>query len=601
MQKQDNKSTLTGLVLIGIIFVAYSIFFPFTPEETASSEESNTTENVPVEKKENDIEIDEQDAKEVPSENNKEQIIDDTKTISEKLDSLENEKIKLVFTNKGGQIKSAIIKGFYTYDEYKKNPEERKDIEIFNNQDSKFEISDLNISTSTVFFVRTEYVKNKSIKFRKDYENGAFIEYTYTLNDEDENFVDFTINSEGIDDPELVWTIAAPVTEKSKNNQEYYTGFYYQENVSKDVDYTFDNDEFEINEFETDLSWIAFTQQFFSTIIEAKDNNFSSNTELKVINNEEDEYVKILSLKTKLKGGKNTYSIYFGENDYKKLKGYEKGYEEVIWYGIGLFGWVNRVIVINLFDFLKNSAGLTNMGLIILILTLIIKISLSPLTYKSYLSQAKMKVLKPEIDKINEKHKAKDPMKAQQETMGLYRKAGVNPLGGCLPMLVQFPILIAMFRFFPASMELRQKSFLWADDLSAYDSIMSLPWDIPFYGDHVSLFTLLMTVSTLIYTHMNSQMTSNQMPGMKWMMYLMPIMFLGFFNSYASSLSYYYFLANVFTFSQMYFMRRFVDDDKILAQLEANKKKPKKKSKFQKKLEEMQKKQEQQMKKRKKK
>ncbi|HJM16451.1 MAG TPA: YidC/Oxa1 family membrane protein insertase, partial [Flavobacteriales bacterium] len=159
----------------------------------------------------------------------------------------------------------------------------------------------------------------------------------------------------------------------------------------------------------------------------------------------------------------------------------------------------------------------------------------------------------------------------------------------------------AMFRFFPASMELRQKSFLWADDLSAYDSIMSLPWDIPFYGDHVSLFTLMMTVSTLIYTHMNSQMTSNQMPGMKWMMYLMPIMFLGFFNSYASSLSYYYFLANVFTFSQMYFMRRFVDDDKILAQLEANKKKPKKKSKFQKKLEEMQKKQEQQMKKRKKK
>jgi len=174
-------------------------------------------------------------------------------------------------------------------------------------------------------------------------------------------------------------------------------------------------------------------------------------------------------------------------------------------------------------------------------------------------------------------------------------------MGGCLPMLVQFPILIAMFRFFPASMELRQKTFLWADDLSSYDSIMSLPWDIPFYGDHVSLFTLMMTVSTLIYTHMNSQMTSNQMPGMKWMMYLMPIMFLGFFNSYASSLSYYYFLANVFTFSQMYFMRRFVDDDKLLAQLEENKKKPKKKSKFQKKLEEMQKKQEQQMKKRKKK
>ncbi|MBT7726376.1 MAG: membrane protein insertase YidC, partial [Flavobacteriales bacterium] len=503
------------------------------------------------------------------------------------------------FTNKGGEIKSAIIKGFYTYDEYKKNPEERKDIEIFNNQDSKFEISaDRNVSTNEFFSVQKT---DKSIIFKKDYEKGVFIEYIYTLNGEEENFVDLTINTEGISNPELIWTIAAPETEKSKTNQELGTGFYYQEEHSKDVDYTWDNDEFEINEFETDLSWISFTQQFFSTIIEAKNNNFNSDTKLKSSKNENDEYVKKLSLKTTLKSGENNYSIYFGENDYKKLKGYDKSFEEIIPLGWGIFGWVNRVAVIPIFDFLKNSAGLTNFGLIILILTLIIKLSLSPLTYKSYLSQAKMKVLKPEIDKINEKHKEKDPMKAQKETMGLYRKAGVNPMGGCLPMLVQFPILIAMFRFFPASMELRQKSFLWADDLSSYDSIMSLPWDIPFYGDHVSLFTLMMTVSTLIYTHMNSQMTSNQMPGMKWMMYLMPIMFLGFFNSYASSLSYYYFLANVFTFSQMYFMRRFVDDDKLLAQLEENKKKPKKKSKFQKKLEEMQKKQEQQMKKRKKK
>ena len=213
-----------------------------------------------------------------------------------------------------------------------------------------------------------------------------------------------------------------------------------------------------------------------------------------------------------------------------------------------------------------------------------------------------MKVLKPEIDKITQKHKEKDPMKSQKETMSLYRKAGVNPMGGCLPMLVQFPILFAMFRFFPASMDLRQSSFLWADDLSAFDSIYDLGFNIPMYGDHISLFTLLMTVSTLIYTHMNSQMTTNQMPGMKWMMYLMPIMFLGFFNNYASALSYYYFLANVFTFSQMYFMRKFVDDNALLAQIEANKKKPaKKKSKFQKKLEEMQKNQEKNIKNKKKK
>ena len=596
MQKQDNKSTLTGLVLIGIIFVAYSIFFPYTPEETPNKEEPNQTKDITNE----GITIPENTSEDnLPKENSTKDIIDSTKIVTEEFYTLENDKIKLVFTNKGGEIKSAIIKGFYTYDEYKKNPEERKDIEIFNNQDSKFEISaDRNVSTNEFFSVQKT---DKSIIFKKYYEKGSFIEYTYTLNDKEENFVDLTINTEGISNPELEWTIAAPETEKSKTNQELGTGFYYQEEYSRDVDYTFDNQKFESNNFATDLSWISFTQQFFSTIIEAKNNNFNSDTKLKSSKNENDEYVKTLSLKTTLKSGENNYSIYFGENDYKKLKGYDKSFEEMIPLGWGIFGWVNRVAVIPIFDFLKNSAGLTNFGLIILILTLIIKLSLSPLTYKSYLSQAKMKVLKPEIDKINEKHKEKDPMKAQKETMGLYRKAGVNPMGGCLPMLVQFPILIAMFRFFPASMELRQKSFLWADDLSSYDSIMSLPWDIPFYGDHVSLFTLMMTVSTLIYTHMNSQMTSNQMPGMKWMMYLMPIMFLGFFNSFASSLSYYYFLANVFTFSQMYFMRRFVDDDKLLAQLEENKKKPKKKSKFQKKLEEMQKKQEQQMKKRKKK
>jgi YidC/Oxa1 family membrane protein insertase len=211
-----------------------------------------------------------------------------------------------------------------------------------------------------------------------------------------------------------------------------------------------------------------------------------------------------------------------------------------------------------------------------------------------------MKVLKPEIDKITEKNKGKDQMKTQQETMALYRKAGVNPMGGCLPMLFQFPILIAMFRFFPASIELRQESFLWADDLSAYDSIYNLGFNIPFYGDHISLFTLLMTVSTLLYTRMNSSMATGQMAQMKWMMYLMPIMFLGFFNNYAAGLTYYYFLANMFTMTQQYFMTSFINEDIILAQLEANKKKPAKpKSKFQKKLEEMQKQQEQKMKKRK--
>jgi YidC/Oxa1 family membrane protein insertase len=258
--------------------------------------------------------------------------------------------------------------------------------------------------------------------------------------------------------------------------------------------------------------------------------------------------------------------------------------------GWGIFRWVNKYAVIPIFNWLDNS--ITNYGIIILIMTLIIKMVLAPFTLKAYKSQAKMKVLKPEIDKINEKHKDKDPMKAQQETMALYKKTGVNPLGGCIPMLLQMPILFALFRFFPASIELRQKSFLWADDLSSYDSVLNLPFEIPFYGDHVSLFTLLMTVSTILYTRMNSQMSGPQMAQMKWMMYLMPIMFLGFFNNYASGLSYYYFLANMVTFGQQFVMRKyFIDEAAILTQMENNKKKPVKKSKFQKRLEDMAKKQ----------
>ena len=606
MNKQENKSSLTGLILIGIIFVLYPILFPFNTEITEEKKKEIVEKQEEIADKNSKPKLTKYEAESQEINDVKDSI----QIISEEFFYLENDKIKITFTNKGGEIKSAVIKGYYTYNDYKNklddNQYESKYIEIFNNQDSRFKLTyftDITTISTDVFFTAEKSVDGKSITFRKDYQNGSFMQYIYTLNN-NENFVDLTIKSQGITNQILEWTIAAPETEKSKKNQEQYTGFYYQENGSRDVDYTWDtdinkNNGFEKNEFDSELSWVAFTQQFFSTIIETKENNFSSNTELKVITNENDQYVKRLSLRTALQDGQNKYSIYFGENNYKKLKKYNKDFEEIIPLGWGIFGWVNKVIVINLFDYLKNSAGLTNFGLIILILTLIIKISLSPLTYKSYLSQAKMKVLKPEIDKINEKHKTKDPMKAQQETMGLYRKAGVNPLGGCLPMLIQFPILIAMFRFFPSSIELRQKSFLWADDLSAYDQIASLPFHIPFYGDHVSLFTLLMTISTLIYTHMNSQMTSNQMPGMKTMMYLMPVMFLGFFISFASSLSYYYFLANVFTFSQMYLMRRFVDDEKIFAQLEANKKKPKKKSKFQKKLEEIQKKQEAQLKKRK--
>lgn len=258
--------------------------------------------------------------------------------------------------------------------------------------------------------------------------------------------------------------------------------------------------------------------------------------------------------------------------------------EKLVPLGWGIFGWVNRFAVIPVFNVL-NSFNI-NYGIIILILTVLIKIVLLPLTYKSYISTAKMKVLQPEMSEIQAKFKS-DPMKLQQETMTLYRKAGVSPLGGCLPMVLQMPILIAMFRFFPASIELRQEGFLWAKDLSTYDSILDLPFNIPFYGDHVSLFTILMTVSTLIYTRMNMQMTAATNPSMKYVMYLMPIMFLGIFNNYSSGLSYYYFLANMITFGQQYLFKSFVDEKAIHAKIQENKKKPVKKSKFQERLEKM--------------
>ena len=249
-----------------------------------------------------------------------------------------------------------------------------------------------------------------------------------------------------------------------------------------------------------------------------------------------------------------------------------------------------------MFHLLENQGF--NYGLIIFLMALLIKLVLSPLTYSSYLSMAKMRVLKPEIDQLNEKFADKDPMKKQSAMMDLYRKAGVNPLGGCIPMLLQFPILIAVFRFFPASIELRQQSFLWATDLSTFDSILDLPFEIPFYGAHVSLFTLLMTLSTLIYTYFNQQLTQQnaQFPQMKYLMYLMPVMFLGFFNNYAAGLSYYYFVSNVLTFSQQYGIRKMVNDEKILAKLEENRKKPKKQSKFQQRLDAMAKNQQEQLK-----
>ena len=602
--KKYDKNSLIGFVLMAVILIVFNtFFFPEIPQEQApitapteavitETQFTETTVATPIL------------SNSVISEELKTKygVFASAAKGTDEFQVIENDKLKITVANKGGRIISVILKEYQTFDSLA--------LELFDADSSHFNLqftTGHNINTADLYFVAEQSSNTLSMKLKAD--DSHYVEYLYTLTDD--YLIDFDIKfigmesliPSGINYMNLEWQMKTPQTEKSKTNQDMYTGIQYQYSADNEGDYLSftSTDEDKIN---ARLNWVAFKQQFFSAIFIAKD-GFEKPTHLISTKSEGSEFIKDLAAKFELPyqhkiDEQLSFQFYFGPNHYKTLKAYDKGFEELVPLGWGIFGWVNQYIIINIFDFL--SKYFSSYGIIILLLTLIIKIGLAPFTYKAFLSQAKMKVLKPEIDKINDKLKGKDPMKAQQETMGLYRKAGVNPMGGCLPMLFQFPILIAMFRFFPASIELRQESFLWADDLSSYDSIYNLGFEIPFYGDHISLFTLLMTVSTLLYTRMNSSMATGQMAQMKWMMYLMPIMFLGFFNNYAAGLSYYYFLANMFTFTQQYFMKIMINEDEILAQLEANKKKPAKpKSKFQKKLEDMQKKQEQQLKGKKKK
>ena len=608
--KNYDKNSLTGFVLMFLILLVFNFFFLPTNEEVEKEDNSNPIELQSTQIQQIDESSNTINQEPVYNKINKSDfgIFSESSFAQDQEVILENEKIKLVISNKGGQIKSVVIKEGPNQKKYTTYTGE--ELEIFNSDSSIFNLNfstGISINTKDLYFDPISYNTSEnqnSVTMRLAVDSIHYVDFNYKINDD--YLVDFSINLIGMDEVipnelnymNLEWQMKTPQTEKSKTNQDMYTGIYYQFLADQDdidyLGYTTAEDEEKLS---NKLSWVAFQQQFFSSILVSKSG--LENASLYSVKNENSKYIKNLSAKFELpynhnRNEKLDFQFYFGPNHYKQLQSYNYKFEEIIPLGWGIFGWVNKYIIINIFDFL--SKFFTNYGLIIFILTVIIKLALSPFTYKAYLSQAKMKVLKPEIDKMTEKHKGKDPMKVQQETMSLYRKAGVNPMGGCLPMLFQFPILIAMFRFFPASIELRSEAFLWADDLSAYDSIYDLPFEIPFYGDHISLFTLLMTISTLLYTRMNSQMASGQMAQMKWMMYLMPIMFLGFFNNYAAGLSYYYFLANMFTFSQQYFMKKFIDEDAILRQLEENKKKPKKKSNFQKKLEEMQKRQEQKLK-----
>ena len=592
-----DKNSITGVILIVLIVVGYNALFPPVVEVETPEKETTTVvveEEIVQEETENIVFSD------TTAQNESYQrafgIFAPSATGSDEDVVIENDLIKLSISPKGGRIVSAILKDYQTTDSLPLNLIDR-DSSAFNI--TFFSEGNRIINTQDLYFQSIDKTEN-FVAMRMMASNGGYLEYVYQLNAGD-YMMDFKVNTVDLDDIipsnrndlELKWSVNLPSTEKSIENERMYSTVYFKY-LNDEVDYLSETKDDE-ESLSGKAQWIGLKHQFFSSVL-ISNNGFEKPISVKTTTKEgSTQFVKNLEVEASLAYNHNSkesipLQFYFGPNHYETLSSYNMDLERMIPLGWGIFRWVNKYAVIPIFNWLDNS--ITNYGIIILIMTFIIKMALAPFTLKAYKSQAKMKVLKPEIDKINEKHKDKDPMKAQQATMALYKKAGVNPLGGCVPMLLQMPILFALFRFFPASIELRQKSFLWATDLSTYDSVLDLPFEIPFYGDHVSLFTLLMTISTLLYTRMNSQMSGPQMAQMKWMMYLMPIMFLGFFNNYASGLSYYYFLANMVTFGQQFVMRKyFIDETAILAQIESNKKKPVKKSKFQKRLEDMAKKQ----------
>lgn len=599
-----NKNSIIGFSLIAVILIAFSWYNSkvFTEQQKEQfKNDSIAAVKIAEQKKLMPADSTDTSATKVLDSNAvaassiyKDTLLDKASKGSKEITTLENNKIKVDLTNIGAQPEMVQIKGYYSYDSL--------DLNLVKQNQSKFELkffTNQEIATSNFAFTR-QSVDDSSVTYRLYVDSVSFVEYKYTL-PKDSYMMNLNIRFSGMDKQiqknvtniDLNWMMDVPRFEKGYDNEKNYSTVVYKFPNSKGVEDLGMRKEESSEDIKTKLYWFAFQQQFFSAIL-VSDNSFT-NGKLSYTQYPETDPSKNLmrceaNMQIPFVAGEDVsvpLQFYFGPNHYKTLKSYDKGFEKIVPLGGFLIGWINRFFIIPTFDILNNFIG--NYGLIILILTLIIKLIISPLTIKSYMSSAKMRVLKPEVDKINAKYpKSEDAMKKQQEVMGLYRKTGVSMFGGCLPILLQFPILFAMFKFFPASFELRQQGFLWADDLSAYDSILNLPFSIPLYGDHVSLFALLMAVSMYFYSRMNIDQLSAgpQMAGMKFMsLYFMPLFLLVLCNNFSSGLSYYYMLSNVITMIQTWVIRKyFVDEDKIYAKLKEKAAGPAKKSKFQERL-----------------
>lgn len=612
-----DRNSIIGIILIFIILVVWGIINQPKQEELArkrriadslariKKQQERVLDTLPSDTIKKELRI-----SEIKDTNSLYEIYSDFAKAAigeEKIYTIENNLIKFSITTFGGRPYSVELKQFKTFD--------GKPVVLFHGDSTifgtNFYYNNKLIFTNNLYFTPVEEKNNilvsnhsDSISLRLKINDNKYIEHTYILHP-NSYFIDIKIKLIGLNEIvtrqsnvlDLTWEQYIPQQEKSKKNEKTYTTIYYK-HYQDEVEFfkNISNKQFQEVTIPTKLDWIAYKDQFFSTILIRNDLPLE-NAHIKSTNlPETHKYLAKFSSEIGLyfdNANNSTIKLqmFCGPNKYRLLKKYkELDLKSVVSVGKGLIKWINQFIIISLFDFLNKF--IHNYGIIILLMTIIIKIGLLPLTYRSYLSMAKMKALKPKIEEINKKFPKGKEVEKQKAIMELYKKAGVSPLGGCIPQLLQFPILFAMFRFFPTSIELRQQKFLWAEDLSSYDSILTLPFTIPGYGDHVSLFTLLMTISTIISIKMSDQSSSSsqEMPGMKFMMYLMPIMFMFILNSFSAALTYYYFLANVIGILQNWIFAKMIDEKELLRRMElkaAKSKETKKKPSFYERLEQM--------------
>ena len=606
-----NKNTIIGFLLIGVIMFGFTWYqsrqYQDQMEAQAQLDSIARVEQMAAMamdsiKKAQGI-VEETDVKVAVIPAYKDTMLTSARMAESSIYRLANDKMEIEFTTRGAQPYSVKLNDYMSYDStalYLIRPEmSRYDIRLYAGE---------NINTKDFNFEVVEH-SDSVLVMRLPFSNGGYIQQRYALSADSYSLYN-ELSLVGLDGIiprnvsmlDIDWNVVIPRLEK---------GYRYEKQYSM-LDYYFTGDEKpgqiargkdDSERVDTKVKWFAFQQQFFSAIMTATNEFASADFAVKYFN-EDDPSKNLMACSAKLRSDFNIaggdvvlpYEFYFGPNDYNTLKKYDLKYEKIIPLGGWLVGWISRFVIIPCFNFLGKFVS--NYGLIILLMTILIRIVISPLTIKSYKSSAKMQVLKPEIDQLNKKYpNEKDAMKKQQAMMELYRKAGISPMGGCLPMLLQMPILFAMFRFFPACIDLRQQKFLWADDLSAYDSIWDFGVNVPLLGDHLSLFALLMAVTMFFYSKMTSSQMSDDpnMAGMKFMsVWLMPIMMFFICNNLSSALSYYYLLSNIFTMAQTWYIRKFVvTEDRVRAEMVANANKPKQKSKWQQRLEEAQRMQEQ--------